>query len=388
VLVKLIYGITPVNVYAFEYFISPVTILRNFALLFTTRHTRFLIVGQGLCGSWLSWYLRQAGADFLVMDDNRNSTASKMASGIINPVTGRRFVTTWMAETLLPFCTEAYAQAGEFFQQAFITECPVLDFFPTAQMRVAFASRTTEADNEFLRLGEEDARWRQHVNFELGYGSINPVYQVMVNEFLTAQRQLLLHEDKLVEDIFDPAALEIKPNGILYKGITAEKIIFCNGVAAAQSPWFNLLPFAFNKGELLLVAIKDLPRHFIYKQGMSIVPFDNELFWVGSTYEWEFENDQPTEAFRDKATAWLRHFVKAPFEVAGHYAALRPATIERRPFAGLHPVHKALGILNGMGTKGVSLAPYFGRQLALHLTQGAPVQPDVDVKRFTRILSR
>jgi glycine/D-amino acid oxidase-like deaminating enzyme len=359
-----------------------------FTALSRLTNTRFLIVGAGLSGSWLAWHLQQAEADFLVIDEPKANSASRMASGIINPVTGRRFVTTWMADTLLPFCLEQYRTVEKAFDLSLISLCPVIDFFPSTQMREAFMKRTTEADNLFLKAGANDNDWRPHLHFELGYGSIEPVYQVMVNRFLTAIRTKLQAENRLLETRFNASALEVTDNEVHYENIKAETIIFCDGIHAVQIPWFNRLPFAFNKGEMLLVRIPELPKGFIYKKGMSIVPFDGEQWWVGSTYEWEFENDQPTTAFVEKTMAWLRQFVKHDIELTGHFAALRPATVERRPFVGMHPQQPRLGLLNGMGTKGVSLAPFFAEQLAQHLLTGAAILPDADVNRYRRILSR
>jgi len=56
----------------------------------------YLIIGQGICGTFLSWYLRKAGISFIVIDEPRPDTASRVAAGIINPVTGRRIVKTWL----------------------------------------------------------------------------------------------------------------------------------------------------------------------------------------------------------------------------------------------------------------------------------------------------
>jgi glycine/D-amino acid oxidase-like deaminating enzyme len=69
-----------------------------------------------------------------------------------------------------------------------------------------------------------------------------------------------------------------------------------------------------------------------------------------------------------------------------HVASVRPATLERRPFVGLHPAYPAVGILNGMGTKGCSLAPWFARQLAELLGNGQAVMGQADVQRFKRVL--
>jgi hypothetical protein len=54
----------------------------------------------------------------------------------------------------------------------------------------------------------------------------------------------------------------------------------------------------------------------------------------------------------------------------------------------MHPQHPQIGIFNGMGTKGCSLAPFFAKELADHLIYNQPITIDADVKRFGRILSR
>ena len=60
-----------------------------------------LIIGQGLCGSFLSWNLLKAGQRVMVVDRANPYTATKVASGVINPVTGRRIVRTWEIETFI-----------------------------------------------------------------------------------------------------------------------------------------------------------------------------------------------------------------------------------------------------------------------------------------------
>jgi glycine/D-amino acid oxidase-like deaminating enzyme len=84
----------------------------------------------------------------------------------------------------------------------------------------------------------------------------------------------------------------------------------------------------------------------------------------------------------------LNNWIKLPYKVVSHKAAVRPATLERRPFAGFHPVHSNIGILNGMGTKGTSLAPFFANQLVQRLVYDFPIAPEADVQRFSRILQK
>ncbi len=102
----------------------------------------------------------------------------------------------------------------------------------------------------------------------------------------------------------------------------------------------------------------------------SLIPWSGDIFWLGSTYLWEFDNVDPTPGFRQFAETWLKQTVKLPCKVLDHKAAVRPATPERRPFVGFHPLYPKVGIFNGMGTKGCSLGPFFAQQLAKHLRNG------------------
>ncbi len=72
-----------------------------------------LIIGQGICGTWLSYFLQKENRSFLVIDDNQPNTSSRIAAGIINPVTGRRIVKTWMIDELIPFIETAYQEIGK-----------------------------------------------------------------------------------------------------------------------------------------------------------------------------------------------------------------------------------------------------------------------------------
>jgi glycine/D-amino acid oxidase-like deaminating enzyme len=71
-----------------------------------------------------------------------------------------------------------------------------------------------------------------------------------------------------------------------------------------------------------------------------------------------------------------------------HFAAIRPATVTRDAFSGMHPRHPQLGMLNGMGSKGCSLAPFLAHNFAQHLVHGVPLIPQMDLRRYQKILTR
>jgi glycine/D-amino acid oxidase-like deaminating enzyme len=346
----------------------------------------YVVVGQGICGTFLSWNLIKQGKTVLVIDESKPFSSSKIASGIINPVTGRRIVRTWMIEDVLPLAESAYKQLELELNASFLRHCNVIDFHATQQMRDAFDERIKEGES-YLKHHDE-SRWKPYLNFIYGVGEVDPTLLIDLNILLSKWRSKLSQANCLLEEHFDISLLNVQHDHITYKNITASKIIFCDGVSSYNNPYFSLLPFAPNKGEALIVYIPGLPRTNILKQGISIVPWQDDLFWVGSSFQWAFNDDKPSDGFRIKTEQSLRFWLKLPFKVVEHLAAVRPATIERRPFVGLHPIHSSVAIFNGMGTKGCSLAPYFAHEFAEHLVNQKPLTPEADVQRFKRILSQ
>ena len=348
-----------------------------------------MIIGQGICGTFLSLELERAGITHLVIDERRPFSASRCAAGLINPVTGRRIVTTWMIDELLPFAQEAYGWLEEALGASFFEPASVTDFFPTAQMRLAFLNRLEEGA-PYLHLPVDEHAWDNYFHFELGYGVISPCYLVDMPGLLEAARKRMLERGVLREERFGLSELVVNERGIRYRDVTAQQVVFCDGIESFANPWFSRLPFAPNKGEVLIVEIEGLKDQgpTVFKKGFSIVPWGKDLFWIGSSYQWEFEDGEPTTAFRQRTEAALREWLKGPFRTLDHLASVRPATLERRPFVGFHPLEPAVGILNGMGTKGCSLAPWFAHQLVQYIAKGKPIMPEADIRRFSKVLGR
>ena len=348
----------------------------------------YIIIGQGVSGTFLSYYLHKAGKDILVIDEFKPFTATKIASGVINPVTGRRVVQTWLIDDIMPFAWNAYSEMGNELNAGLIQQCNVLSFHGNAQMQKAYEDRTLE-ENKYLKEVENINELKNYFNFYFGVGETSPCYLADMQTLQTKWREKLLNEDLLLEEKFDFDSLDIQSSEkIRYKNFTAQKIIFCDGVEGTENKFFQNLPFAKNKGEALIAEIPDLPRTNIYKQSLTIVPWKNNLFWIGSQYEWNYANAQPSAAFRIKAEMQLQQWLRLPYKILEHWAAERPANIERRPFVGLHPQFSNIGILNGMGTKGCSLAPFFAHQFTQYLIHQTPINPLADVARFTKILAR
>ncbi len=350
-------------------------------------HVDYIILGQGISGTFLSYYLQKAGKKIMVIDDAETYTASRIASGVINPVTGRRVVETWMINDIMPFAVDAYQQLGNEIDATVIQQCNVLSFHASVQMKLAFEDRLPDA-NKYLRTPDNEESLHDYFNFYLGVGETNPCYLADIQALLLGWRKKLTDNYLLLEEKFDWVDCTVSESSVTYKNVSAEKIICCEGSAGVRNPYFSLLPYAKNKGEVIIAEIPGLPRTNIYKQGLTIVPWKEDLFWIGSPYEWNYSDTNPTAAFKIKTQLQLQQWLKLPYKILDHWAAERPANVERRPFVGFHPLMPSIGILNGMGTKGCSLAPYFANELKEYLIKDAPINPLADVRRFSKVLSR
>jgi len=348
----------------------------------------YLIIGQGICGTMLSWFLHKKGKDFVVVDNEVDQTPSKIAAGVINPVTGRRYAITWKADEVIPFALQAYAGIGQELDGRFIEEKSIIDLFPSPQMRLAFMERMDRFE-DYLHSYPDQNRFNQMFQYEFGCGAIRPAFTVHLASLMTLWRKKLIDKGSFFPGQVSEGSIEWEDDGLRYKDIQARRVLFCEGNTASFNPLFKMLPFSPNKGEALVIHCEGLDPSHIYKKGLLIVPMQEPAtFWVGASYDWQFEDEQPTEAFYLKTTAQLNQWLRLPYKVLEHRAAVRPATVERRPFVGMHPHVPQAGILNGMGSKGTSLAPYFAHQLVEHLEHGASISPEADVQRFSRILSR
>lgn len=346
--------------------------------------TEFLLVGQGLCGSWLSYFLQQEHRDFIVLDPGNLPNASIQAGGIINPVTGRRLVTTWLADQVIPFAITQYGAMGNLLKKTLLQQRDIVQFFLHPDTATLFLERSARS-GDYLQWPTAPARGVEHFNSPVGYGLIKGACQVQPDELLTGWKNHLIAQGRIRTEAFDTRMLDLSGTRGKYLDISFDRLLFCDGMGAVAHSWFGHLPYAPNKGEALILNIPGLPNEQVYKGPLTLIPTGRpDQWWAGSSYQWDFNDALPSEAFLRSATKTLADWLRLPFTVVEHRAAVRPGSKERRPFAGLSPVDARIGLLNGMGTKGCSLAPYFAAQLVQHLLYEKPIHPEADLARFTR----
>ncbi len=344
----------------------------------------YMIVGQGIAGSLLAWQLMQAGCRVMVFGGTGLAGASMAASGVINPITGKRFVKSWMLDELIPAATQTYTELEGVLQTQVFRQMKLMHLFNSnEEINDWSAKAATKGYELYLPAAKLLHLPAGQVINPFGCFEVHECLKVEGETLLAGIRNWLRANDALAEERFEMQQLSFSNGGVCYGTHTAERIIFAGGHEDAAQSFFAQAKFAPVKGEGLIIKINDFFSDAIVHGDVMITPTSLPgCYYVGSTYEWNFSDAQPTAARREELVGRIRKTIACDFEVVQHVAGIRPATNNRRPVMGLLPENNKVGIFNGMGTKGYSLAPFFSRHFASHLLSGTPLLKEVDFLRF------
>lgn len=343
----------------------------------------FLIFGHGLAGALLGDQLIRAGASCFFIDDQHPNAASGVAAGLINPITGRRFVKSWRIDQLLPAAQACYHRLEAELGTPLYHEQPILRALFSIEEENDWLARCLDpnyrpyiADQHALSI--PDGLIHPH-----GFGLVNSGARVDIGLLVQRLRERRLGAGLLFPERGHIQQLKVSRTGVSYGHIRARAVIFAEGRWGKENPFFPELPLGGDKGEVLQVRFPDdfqLPC--IIKHRVFLVPLSDGICWIGSNYSSRYDDDQPTASGRSWLEENLHRSVRVPYEVMAHKSAIRPTVKDRRPLMGQHPDYDNVFIFNGMGTKGTSLAPYWSEHFAGVLCQGNALDPEVDLRRF------
>ena len=350
----------------------------------------FLIVGQGVAGSVLAWMLDQRGCSVVVAADPALPSASAVAAGIVNPLTGRKLVRTWKADDLFPFLHQFYTGIEQ--------ELGVQFFHPKSIYR-PFRSLAEQADYSALLADPDVRQYVAQVTDNESYGCCihNPLGGLEVTqagwldltEFVRVIKGYFIRKNQYYEGRVQDDDLIIGDGKVAWQGVQFRKIIFCDGVVQGRTnSLFGYLPYNPVKGQILTAVAEDYSIKNIVNQGVFILPIRDGLIRIGATYSWHDLNWQTTDDGRAFLETKVKSVLTVPYRVVAQQAGIRPSTKDRRPFVGLHPAHPSVGIFGGMGTKGVSLAPYLAGQFVRHLLDGEELEPEANISRCVSLYTR
>jgi glycine/D-amino acid oxidase-like deaminating enzyme len=342
----------------------------------------YIIVGSGLAGiSFAEEALLNNKTVLVFNDDSQNS--SKIAGGLYNPVILKRFSEVWGAQEQLDLMAVFYYNLTSKIKSKVDFKVPILrKFFSIEEQNNWFAASDKKALAPFLSTSLCFNKY-QGIDSPFGYGEVLQTGFVDTALLVSEYHEYLLSLQLLRSQSFDYNALLINEDSVSYKDLNARHILFAEGFGLHANPFFNDLPLDGTKGELFVIKAPLLKLDVIVNTSVFILPLGNDLFKVGATYNWKDKTNLPTDEGRAELIDRIREIISCDFEIIEHYAGVRPTVRDRRPLVGTHFEYKRVHILNGLGTRGVMLGPAMAKALFDNIENGALLDKEIDIKRFT-----
>lgn len=342
---------------------------------------RIIIVGAGISGSLLALELLEQNCQVTLYDNPSAPGSSHIAAGMINPITGRKFVKSWHIDELLKQVKQTYAKLEQKYNFKALYPIKVLRAIKSTSMLNDWSARLNDPEyQQFIRTDIDSRRPKGIKKEYLDFTLIKDAFRVDFTSVIDAAKNNA--DIKFYSESFNYDSLSFETDGTVgYSGESYDMIVFCEGNGVRHNPFWNWLQFVPARGERLIIHAPDLKLDHVFNDGKIIIPLDDDLYWVGSNYDWDLLEPQTTEEGRKELTDYLDSTISVDYEIVNHAAHVRPATYNRRPFVGAHPDHKHCYILNGMGAKGASLSPFCVKQLIDHIFEQTPIHPEIAVSR-------
>jgi glycine oxidase len=355
-----------------------------FAPMAQDKKMDFLIIGQGLAGSCLAMQLWKKGKDFFVIDNLNLNAASVVAAGLFNPVTGKLMTKTWLADKLFSYLHTFYTDSEQVLERKFFYPTPLYRPFLSVEEQNEWMGKSSGSGmGQYIEQVFSDSHFDDEVKNPFGGLLLKNCGYVDTNRMIDAVRSVLIQKQRFETETFNENELEILENSVRYKGIEADKIIYCDGIGSLKSRFFQHLPIRPLKGEVLLIRLNQTLKR-IYNRGVYVVPTTADgTYKVGATYNSKDKSEGVSPEGKEELLEALSALIRIPFKVLKQEWGMRPTSIDRKPIIGSLPSHPNVVIFNGLGTKGVSLAPFFSNQLVNWLIKEGEIESSVDVNRFS-----
>jgi glycine oxidase len=346
----------------------------------------YIIVGSGLASIMFAEQLRLHNKSFIVIS-NRSQQASVVASGLYNPVVLKRFTATWNAAAHLESALPKYVELEQLLGHKLDHVLPIHRVFNSVkEQNNWFLACDKPVLTNFLN-PEIIPNTNSAVKAPFGFGAVNFTGRIDTQLLIESYREFLLKRNQYIEETFEYIDVKDNREGVEYRTLKARKIVFTEGFGVHKNPYFKYLPLEGTKGELITIHAPTLKLVVILKSSIFVIPMGEDRYLVGSTYEWTDKTNEPTQKSKIELIEKLERLIGCDYEIVDQRAGIRPTVVDRRPLVGQHPSHKNMHVLNGLGTRGVLVAPSMAKALYDSIEKGASLPAEIDISRFVAVFS-
>lgn len=341
----------------------------------------YIIVGCGLASIAFCEQLRAHNKTFVVFDDS-SQKSSLVAAGLYNPVILKRFTEVWKAKEQLELAMPLYAKLEKDLTIKIDYKLRILRRFTSIQEQNKWFTASDKPSLETFLSTQLVKNTNSEIDVPFGFGEVLHAGRIDTETLILGYKDFLKQNDSIEESTFLHNKIQFKANSIQYKNWNASQIVFAEGFGVKQNPYFKKIPLTGSKGEILTIKAPELKIDYAIKSSVFVIPLGDDLYNVGATYDNEDKTNTPTESAKEELLSKVKTFITCDFEVENHVAGVRPTVKDRRPLVGRHSEIKNLYVLNGLGTRGVMIAPYVAKELFNFIENDEVLDSEINVNRF------
>ncbi|MFT6747098.1 MAG: glycine oxidase [Glaciecola sp.] len=344
----------------------------------------YIIVGGGMAGVLCMQQLRNKNQKVLMITDPSTPSSSYIAAGTWNPIAFKRYILSWRAKE---FLAEMKIQYGALEK---LLDINIYQFYQVKKLVTPgdeLALWNKQASNEmkdFMVANPKQATFPK----DLYLGEIKQTGRIVLNLLIDKYQGYLKEHDAILFEKFKHKQLLKKEGCWEYKNIKCKGVIFCEGAHSVHNPYFSWLPLKPAKGDIITIFAPELKQEYVLKKNIFVLPLGGDKYQVGATYDWKDLTWNPSESALTYLTEKLKTIINVPFEVISQKAGIRPTAHDRRVLMGEHPDEKGLYVLNGLGTKGVLLAPLASKEFANFVVNGVELNDEMNIQRCLKYYQR
>ncbi|PQB03606.1 NAD(P)/FAD-dependent oxidoreductase [Aureitalea marina] len=341
----------------------------------------FIIVGAGIAGTSLAEQLRRRGKSFVIIDSGQ-ATATAVAGGVVNPVVVKRLNPVWRAAEFLKYARSFYWEMSQSLAINFLQELQLHRPFEHVGEQNNWMAVSDRPDLvEFLDTQIQTNR-NSGLKADHGMGVVKGTFRLDTTTLLNGYKAWLVSQDLLIQERFEHELLRFERSKWVYKQFEAGRIIFAEGYQVLNNPYWQLDALIPKKGEYLIVHSPQLKLQNMLKGRFFIIPLGDDHYQVGATFAHGDSTLDATDQGTEQMLDYLNQALKVDFEIVDQLVGMRPTVSDRRPLIGKHPQYENMAFLNGMGTRGLLMAPLASKWLLDHLEYGKDLPEEVTLERF------
>lgn len=342
----------------------------------------FIIVGQGIAGTSFAFELIKHNKTFVIVDQFKINTASRVALGIYNPLVLKWFTKAWDVDKQLAYFYDFYNDLNIFLGSKLYSDLGIYKFLRTPYDQNNWLAKQSNSNRSRYMSSELCSIPNAGLIDQKFYGVVKSAGRVDVSLLLNLFREHCINNNLLINKKLNYQDLHINSQFIQFEHVKSNNIIFCQGYSGINNPYFDNLRLTPTKGEILTIHSKDLKLKNIIHSGFLLSSTNNDYYSVGATYDWQDINVIPTLTAKKKLINNLKSVIRVDYRITNHEASIRPSSFDRRPLIGSHNKLKNLYILNGLGTRGILLAPYMSQCLINNIYKDIPIPNEININRL------